>query len=185
MIARDFRCVFLDTETTGLDPAVDRIVSYSLRAWSLQDGPGPAVSALVLPVGVHVSPEVRAINGFDEATWIARGATHFQESHAWQIAYHLTDGCILAGSNPQFDRRFLEAEFARIGWAFPKVSPRMIDTNSLAAPLLVIGHIRGTGLSSLCDYFSIPTPNRHTAHGDVDASIEVFEALLAAYLLAP
>jgi len=183
MSGQDFQVVFLDTETTGLDPSKDQIVSFALRTWSLLEGKGPEVAALVLP-SVPVPPQVAAINHYDEGAWRQLGAQPFCAVHADMIRELLQDKCIVAGSNPRFDVDFLRWEFWRIGCAFPKISHRMIDTGAMSAPLLVIGHIKGTGLDSLRDYFGINgNGHAHTASGDVLDSIEVFEALLQAFLV--
>ena len=60
----------------------------------------------------------------------------------------------------------------------PIKTAQRIDLCSLAAPLLVCGHVTSTSLDALADYFGVPD-----RASKLDTMIEVWEGLLAAYLL--
>lgn len=60
----------------------------------------------------------------------------------------------------------------------PIKTKQRIDLCSLGAPLLVAGHVTSTSLDSLADYFGVPD-----SASKLDTMIQVWEGMLAAYLL--
>jgi DNA polymerase-3 subunit epsilon len=175
------RIVFLDIETTGLDPEQDQIIEYCAVPWN---GFGTVRldlvrSSAVMPT-VPVHPRAAAVNGYTPEKWAARGAQPYKQVDVTGLA-RVLDGAIVAGSNPSFDKSFVTAEAKRLGFQAPKWSHRTIDTSALAAPLLVTGAIASTGLGALAEYLGVPREGEHTSAGDVVMAIRVFESLCRLY----
>ena len=109
-IASEF--AFLDVETTGLDPARDRILEIGivvtdsrgavLDEWSTLVNPGPGVKA-----------GVTHIHGI-ESSWLAAAPTFSLISH--EIACRV-NGRVVAAHNSKFDCGFLDEEFRRVGYS--------------------------------------------------------------------
>lgn len=74
---------------------------------------------------------------------------------------------------PKVDRvlDFLERDLG------PIKTKQRVDLCSLAAPLLVCGHVTSVSLDSLAEHFSVPD-----SMSKLDTMIQVWEALLAYYL---
>jgi hypothetical protein len=148
--------LYLDTETTGLNPGLHEIVEVS---WALGDA---EPKTLVLPHDLmHAEAKALEINRYyergldDVSTW----ATPSQED---QLRAAL-QGAHIAGSNPAFDVAFLKAA-GFDGWHH-----RLMDV-----PLWVAGKLdwpESLGLAKTAVYFQnrgykIPNPD-HSAGGDV------------------
>lgn len=176
------RIAFLDVETTGLDPETDHVIEYAVQlwawdAWRAGKLRGAAYSKRVMPP-TDPTPEAAAVNGFTREAW-AR-AKPFSGFDATTLATML-DGAIIAGANPAFDRAFVAAEARRLGFEPPKWSHRSIDVQSLAAPLLVMGEIKSTKQTVIAEAFGIDTSAAHSAMGDVQIAIQIWEQFLLLY----
>ena len=122
----------LDFETTGLDPARDRVVEIgALRfaaAWG-EGGPSfreeGALSALVDP-GMPMPPAARGIHGISDED--LAGAPPFAAVAPALLA--LCEGAVIVAHNALFDLSFLRAELARAGLPLPRNAP--LDTRNLA-----------------------------------------------------
>ncbi|HVY44929.1 MAG TPA: 3'-5' exonuclease, partial [Minicystis sp.] len=120
----DFPIAFIDTETTGRDPAVDRLVEVGIVL-----GKGGVVferrSWLVNP-GCPIPPETTAVHGIKDEDVADKPA--FAEI-AHEILAALGDA-IPAAYNAAFDRAFLLAELERAGIrpeAPPPATRREVD----------------------------------------------------------
>lgn len=173
---------FIDTETTGLDPLLGaEIIEIACATWNDGDV-SEEWHKLILPA--RGCPEEAAkINGYSEADWRANGAQPF----SIQDAKYLIDrfeGHYIGGSNPDFDKRMIEASCHRCGQPKPKWSHSSLNTASLAWPLWAEGKVEQTGLVALAAFFGIEHA-AHTAMGDVLATIAVWEALFDLYIYKP
>lgn len=147
--------VFLDTETTGLDPTVHE--AYEV-AWAVEDGP---VNALALPHTLnHATPESLKISNY----W-SRGFSPFMLRNAalGELRTTLTDVTIVA-ANPAFDVSFLRKTFNAAPWHY-----RLWDIEAYAAGVLGWNELRG--LHSIAEFLrdlghDIPVPD-HSAAADV------------------
>lgn len=179
--------LFLDTETTGLDPLRHEIVdiwAQRRRAGSLELV-GEA-GGLVLPAYPERSDEeALRINGFSPDLWESLGAEPFET--VWDRVSRISqnrNGLALVGSNPRFDMGFLEAALG--GERFRMWRPAsIIDTVDLAQPLKARGMIRSRSLEALCEHldihYEVPA---HTARGDVLATVAVYERLMGMWRAA-
>lgn len=156
--------VFLDTETTGLDP--DRHEVWEI-AYAVDDG--PILSAIVPHDFRKPDPRALAMNGYlDRAL---DGYDHDFDSTLKRIIR----GATLVGANPAFDAAFLRAR-----WGF--YSPwhhRLWDVEAYAAGVLGLDKLEGLAgvATTLRDLgHDIPEPD-HTAAGDVATLRASFYAL--------
>ncbi len=153
------KLVFLDTETTGLlqHPGAE-LIEYAFAVW--EDGKviRGIDSQRVLPSN-GCTAEAAKINGYTQEAWLAEGAQLFGQADVDNICSYLTDGCLIAGSNPEFDREFYIA--------------------------LSISGLMTVGQDYLAHYFGITNPGEHTAAGDVETSIKVWEALHDHFMCRP
>lgn len=154
--------IFVDTETTGLDPKQDQLVelSYSRRIGTPR----------TLYFGVQtVPPFVDDLIGFT-----ARGLAG-KQSQQYEIDEFLrtSENATMVAANPGFDKGFLEAaDLYRFHY-------RMLDIESYAMAKLGLNEMPG-----MKDIYNIlteqghtlPTPN-HTAAGDVKTMLAVWRLL--------
>lgn len=166
----DLPLLVFDCETTGLDPAQDRIVSIG------------AVLAHGGRVFVHenrdtlVKPDIpipvrsTAIHGIDDA--MVADAGNIGEELAWLA--DTAAGRVVLGHNIGFDLALLEAEAKRKG--VPWKSPLSLDTGQLVAALepgmeqLDLDHVAGR--------YGVDIVGRHTALGDALVAADLFGKLI-------
>ncbi len=105
MEIKNAKFIVLDTETTGFDPKVDRVVEISLCKVSEQ-GVQPLFEALIDPQ-CKIPPEASAIHHITNKH--VQGKPIF--SQVWPIVSRYLEGSIVVAHNAMFDRSFLpEAE---------------------------------------------------------------------------
>ncbi len=177
------RIVFFDTETTGLidkDPNAE-IVEYAGATWD--DGKvSGEFHRYVMPK--NGCPEAAAkINGFSPELWAARSAREFCGADCVNLSQRL-DGMMLGGSNPAFDKAMMRAESARLGLKPPDALYKHLDLGAFGLLLQLQGEIENAKLETMAEYFGIPH-EKHTAMGDVKASIGVWEACEVRFLREP
>ena len=112
----------LDLESTGLDPAADRVVEIAVLMLS-PGAPGRMFHTRVNP-GRSIPAAAAAVHGITDAD--AAGAPRFGEIAAGLA--HRLDGCDLAGFGiGGFDLPLLAAEFARAGIPFRLTGRAVLD----------------------------------------------------------
>ncbi|MEZ4554355.1 MAG: exonuclease domain-containing protein [Dehalococcoidia bacterium] len=155
--------VAIDLETTGFDPAADRIIEVGAVRFD-RAGHARRFQSLVQP-GRPIPPFVQTLTGItDHDVADARLQLDvIEELRAF------VDGCEVVGHNVQFDLSFLQAA----GLAFDRPSH---DTFDLASALLPAA--TRLGLSSLAATLRIDMPVAHRALADADATHRVFLDLL-------
>jgi len=164
--------VFLDVETTGLDPRVHRVWEWAVIV------DGIAYTAQVeLPVG-HIEgvadPESLAIGGFHDRYGTR---VHTARTAAADIA-RLTDGRTLCGAQTHFDARFLGDLLLEQGIT-PGWHHRVYDVESAA--MAVFGWPEPRSLSDTARALRIDLDGyeRHTAADDARLAAEVHDRLQA------
>jgi DNA polymerase-3 subunit epsilon len=159
----------VDVETTGLDPAVDRIVEVAVVR---TDAGGRITHEYATTVDPGSPVLLTEIHGLDEVA--VRGSPSFAAAGA-AIAARLT-GAVVVGHNVAFDLAFLRAEFARSRSAMP-ILPGLC-TLTLAGRLG--RRPDGWNLAACCAEAGVVPDQAHTALGDARSAAR----LLAAYLEA-
>lgn len=170
------RFVVLDTETTGLDPRKDRLVT--IGAVAVEGGSivmEDSFEALLRleyntsAVTVHGVTREQSLEGMEEPEALAR------------FAEYLRDG-VIVGHHIGHDIETMNAGYARHFGT--RLENRSLDTMDLTLHLERDGafagreQIRSFSLDSLCELFGVLPHDRHTAAGDAFITAQVFLRLL-------
>jgi DNA polymerase-3 subunit epsilon len=160
----------LDTETTGLDPAADRVVSVgAVRMHGERLFRGATIDRLVRP-GVAIPARASAVHGIDDA--MVADAPPL--AAVLPALAEFIEGCVVVGHNIGFDLAVLEAECARAGMAWRR--PASLCLFQLA-DALDPGRT-DVDLDGLAHRLGLVPTGRHTALGDALLSAEVYQGLL-------
>jgi DNA polymerase-3 subunit epsilon len=161
--------VILDTETTGLDPATDRIVEIA-AVLLRPDGTHSSLSSLLNP-GMRIPAEASAIHGIHDANVV--DAPRFQD--VWPGIRPLLDGAIVCAYNAPFDREFIRAEAVR-SLPEPRDIPRTMRGPWLD-PLVWVReldrYVKGAGrhkLAATCERWLVQMGPAHQAASDAEAA---------------
>lgn len=167
----DLPVLVLDTETTGLDVAIARIVSLGgVRSHGQRTYPRCNTDLLVNP-GLPIPAQSTAIHGISNS--MVADAPGFAE--AWESLAAALDGKVIVGHSIGFDLAVLKAECERhrLPWSLPPA----LDVALLYGALQPEdGH---GGLDALAERFGVPVEGRHTALGDALVTAEIWIALIA------
>lgn len=162
--------VVLDTETTGLNVAKDRVVSIgAVRMHGARVFPAVAVDRLVNPGG-PIPPASTAIHGITDA--MVKDAAPFER--VWPEVARLAEGCVMVGHNIRFDMALLRRAVARVqgNW----IEPRWLCTTRLAE-VLEQGET-DFNLEAIARRQGLDPAFRHTALGDAILTAEVYRRLM-------
>jgi len=172
---------FVDCETTGLDPTrheileigVIRVEGRTLETLGMFD-------LRVQPARIdEADPQALRVNGWNAEEW--------KDAVPLDVALvrtgPLLEGALLAGHNVSFDRAFLDAAWRSTGLPRPEMDHHVLDTATLAWPLLVAGLVESLSLDPVCRYLGIEAAQSHRALIDARRSLEVARHLLPEALL--
>ena len=157
----------LDIETTGgkyNEEGITEIAVYKYDGQKVVD----QLSSLVNPLR-DIQPFVERLTGINSKMLV--NAPKFFEL-AKRIV-EITKGCVIVAHNAEFDYRILQTEFRRLGYAFESHS---LCTVALSQKLLP--DAESYKLGNLVRSLGIPITDRHRAHGDALATLELFKLLL-------
>lgn len=171
--------VFLDTETTGLDPETERIFEVAIvtstgavATWNLR--PSQDVVERMHPKAVEV-------NRFHERV-ASRGWWWDDTEEALGAIRQILDGKHICGAVPDFDARFLTAEYKRAGMKPPRWHYHLIDVEALAVGYLAA---KGEAVSLPWDSEELsravgvePDLGRHEALADALWAKRIYEAVM-------
>lgn len=161
--------LLLDTETTGLDPGRDRLLSLAALPWRGDTADGPGLDVLVDP-GRPIPAASTAIHGITEQD--TAGQPPYARHH--HDLDRLMRERVVLGHSIGFDLAVLAAEArrARLHWT----RPAALCIGELAACALPEG--QAIDLDSLARHFGIVTEGRHSARGDALAVGLIWQRLL-------
>jgi DNA polymerase-3 subunit epsilon len=175
----------LDTETTGVDVDVDRIVTAALV---LREPGGTHVRTWLLDPGVEIPVEATAIHGVTTAHAAASGASPrvALEEIATLVVDAQRDGVPLVAYNAAFDLSLLDVELERHG--LPTLGARLGRPVRPVLDPLVLDRAWDPDregkrrLVDLCaQYGVVDVGTLHTADADVLATLGVLDALVRAF----
>lgn len=158
----------VDVETTGRDPAADRVVEVGIAV--ARGGVITSRGWLVDP-GLPIPADATAVHGITDED--VRYSPAFAD-----IAGELREavaGCVPAAYNAAFDRAFLEAECARAGVKAPFGAVEWLDPLVWARELQK--EHRSRALGEVCARLGIDHQAAHRARGDAEAALRVLFAL--------
>lgn len=163
--------VYLDTETTGLDPDIHEVWE---AAWAA--GLEPIQSTILAHSGVSAAEDALRVNGYFERAGYRYRSDQTTTAEAALIKA-VTDVTICC-ANPAFDAAFLRARWGRAPWKF-----RLLDIEAYA--MGAFGWHEPRGLAAIATELRargvlIPVPD-HTAAGDVATLRACHLALVGIY----
>ena len=167
LLSDDDYLVVTDTETTGLQARVNRIIEIAAQRIT-KTSSDEWFSDLVNP-GVAIPGRISRITG------ITTSMVHGKPS-ALEIMPRFQDFLgegIFVAHNIRFDHSFINAEFDRID--LPQMENPGLCSLRLARRLLP--GLRSKSLGNLAQFFKIPAENRHRAARDVEITSLVLERL--------
>ena len=160
-----------DSETTGLDVAIARIVSLgAVCSHGHRLYPQMNLDSLVNP-GMPIPPRSTAVHGITDR--MVASAPDF--AGGWPPLADMMKGMVVVGHSIGFDLAILKAECDRCG--LPWKTPPALDTALLYSALYP--KEKDIGLESLAARFGVEIEGRHTALGDALVTAEVWIALMA------
>ena len=163
--------VFLDLETTGVDPAKDRIVEISLV--KVQPDGSKEVKTRRINPGMPIPPESTAIHGIADDD--VKDEPRFEQIAKSLAAY--MEGCDLAGYNSnRFDIPVLAEEFLRAGVDVDLKKRRFIDVQNIFHKME-----QRTLVAAYRFYCDRELEGAHSAEADTLATYEVLMAQLERY----
>lgn len=174
---RDVRFVVLDTETTGLDPRRDRIIT--IGAVAVRDGEIVLEDSFEAMVRIAYNNASVTVHGITRDESIAGG---IDEKEALLLFLdYLQDGVIVG--------HHIGHDVETIGYACERhfgfrLRNMALDTMALTLHLQDDGGFegretaKGFSLDALCEMFGIVPHDRHTAGGDAFLTAQIFLRLL-------
>ena len=158
--------VALDIETTGLNPAEDKIIEIGMA--KISDGEiVDSYSTLVNP-GIRISERITMITGITDD--MVEGKPAITEIISDIVDF--TKDMPILGHNVIFDYSFIKKAAVNSGLDFKKSG---IDTLKLSRRLLP--EVPHKTLEYLCGYFGIDAGNSHRAYDDALSAMKLYEKL--------
>jgi len=175
---QDRRLLFLDSETTGLDPLHNEAIEW---AGILTEPDGTTVirtfEAKVKPVyPERFDARAKEVNGYTEDAW----ADAPDSKETARALADIAADTILVGQNVSFDENFLKA-FLKNHDMKPTWHYHKIDTMNMAWPLIKSGAIEGLSLVHLAKWAGVEQVNPHRAMSDAQCVKDVYAALMRRY----
>lgn len=162
--------LFIDTETTGLDPDHDQLIEV---AWATLEDPEPKTMILRHDRN-NVRPEAAKVNNYYERhlgnpdIWVS----YFEEN---KFKNEVLKDATLVGANIGFDEGFLKKRFFGANWHYRKLDIESMAYQAFGFPEKVPG-MKDIQRELTARGYDIPEPD-HTAAGDVRALVAAFKAL--------
>jgi len=157
----------IDIETTGSQPAQDRITEIAIF---IHDG-----NKVVDQYNTLINPQrpipyfISQLTGITDE--MVQDAPKFYEVAKDIVEF--TDGKVFVAHNVRFDYSFIKKEFADLGFTFQR---KTLCTVRLSRSL--IPGLPSYSLGKLCHSIDIPLNQRHRAIGDAEATAKLFDKLI-------
>ena len=158
--------VVVDLETTGLQPARDRILE--IGAWKVVDGKVTEKFWEYVNPQMEITPHIQDLTGISDE--MVKDARIISEVLPEFVVF--CEGFDLLGHNILFDYSFLKQQAVKMKIPFEKNG---IDTLKIARALLP--ELESRRLEALCEYFRIPLTHAHRAYYDALATQQLYECL--------
>ena len=175
---KDRPLLFLDLETSGLDPITNEILELACvlnettsldTCWGLSFHRKVVFEAKIQPRRIETAhPKALEINGYTPAGW--KNARPLRE--VLEYVAELGKDAIIVGQNIRFDMAFLNAAFKELGIEV-RIDYHIVDTVTLAFEHLVPLGLKSLSLGAICKFLGVE-PGTHTAMSDTYACREVY-----------
>ena len=161
------RFVVFDTETTGLDPKSDRILSIgTVGIKNFKINVSDNYECYIEQS--HFNASTVEIHGILKYGSIIKTQEHLAIE---QFIDHIGNA-ILVAHHAAFDIAMINEALSRM--QLPKLKNKVIDTGALYRKTKYIKDHKPHSLDSLCDEFNIVKHDRHTASGDAFLTALIF-----------
>ena len=157
--------VFLDIETTGSTPSIDRITEVALI--KIEQGKKTVIWESLVNPETFVPKQITGLTGISND--MVKDAPTFKEI-AGDLYSHL-EGMVLTAHNCRFDYGFLKAEFQRLGGTL-----RLQTLCTVKLSRRLYPNLSGHSLDSIIKRFNLSTNARHRAMGDTQLMLDFLEA---------
>lgn len=166
------KLVFIDTETTGLDPSKHEIIEIAFQV--VEEGRVLHwFQSKIRPQKIEdAEQKALEINGYAANPDAWSQAPTIAE--VGPVIIPLLTGCILVGHNVSFDEEFLKQNLKRAGVP-GKIPYHKIDTVTLAYEHLFPLGLQKSSLDSVRDFLGWSKEGAHTAMKDVSDTRNLFE----------
>ncbi|MFT5497403.1 MAG: DNA polymerase-3 subunit alpha (Gram-positive type) [Kiritimatiellia bacterium] len=161
----DTTFVAIDTETTGLNPQLDRIIEIGVVKFKA----GKIIERKDWLIDPEMTIPLEAINVHGITDEMVKGKPHFKEVYPKLIAF-IKDTTLLA-HNAAFDERFLEVETNRLEKT-PSLTNPVICTIRLCRTWFP--ELKSYQLSELVKTFDLEPGEYHRALGDAEHLSHLF-----------
>lgn len=158
--------IALDLETTGLNPAEDRILE--IGAVRVEDGKITGTYDTLIRTGVPIAAKIQELTGITEE--MAESGRDIREVMEEFIPF--CKELPLLGHNIMFDYSFVKQNAVNLGLTFEKQG---VDTLKIARKLLPPEESKS--LTALCAYYGISREREHRASDDAQAAMELYGIL--------
>jgi DNA polymerase-3 subunit epsilon len=175
--------LFVALSTTGLDPIRHEIIELAaVRVHpQLLYVEREFVSRVRPQFPERCSIETASVNGFDPQLWDREPDLYDVLKRFSSVA----QGSILAGHHIALNRAFLDSGFRRTGLLWPEMDHHVLDTASLAWPLVAVGALTSLALAPLCELLGISNEGARSARRNVARTMEVYRRLMALRMPMP
>jgi DNA polymerase-3 subunit epsilon len=168
----ELEIVSLDTETTGREATVDRIVEIAAVIW--KHGEIIEQRSWLINPGCPIPTEVVSVHGIDDAA--VKDCPPFSQV-ADDIASVL-HGRVPLAYNAEFDKAFLVQEYGRAQLELQRVPPALRRGVEWLDPLVWARELqkyeKSKALGEVCARLGIELTNAHRATNDAEAAMQVF-----------
>ena len=158
--------IALDLETTGLNPASDRILE--IGAVKVRNGKITATYETLVNPGMKIGPRIEELTGITDE--MAAGGR--ETAAAVKELVEFCEELPLLGHNILFDYSFVKRSAVNLNLKFEKEG---IDTLKIARTLLP--EMESRSLEALCRHYEIPQEKAHRASFDALAAMKLYEKL--------
>lgn len=172
----DTTFVVFDTETTGLQPKTDKLLS--IGAFKVKNKTIFTSDGLELYIQQkEFKKESAPIHGLRKTG----NENRINESEAIQQFLKFAGNSILVAHHAAFDMAIINEALARLD--LPKLKNKYIDTAQLFERVIPANrHPKQLDLDHLAQFFKIPLHDRHTANGDAYITALIFIKLYTQYI---
>jgi DNA polymerase-3 subunit epsilon len=177
MLVREATFVSIDTETTGKDPAVDRVIEVALVVW--ERGEVAARHRFLVNPGRPIPQEAFEVHGISDDA--VKDAPPF--SAVVSEVIELLAGKIPLAYNAEFDRAFLIEEATRAGVQSSSLPPALRRSVEWVDPLVWARELhkdeKSRALTDVAERLGIALEKAHSAVHDAEAAMRVHAAFLS------
>jgi DNA polymerase III subunit epsilon len=169
--------VAIDTETTGRDPGIDRIVEIACVVW--RGGELASSRHWLVNPGMAIPKEAFDVHGIGDDD--VRGKPPF--AAIVEELFGELQGAVPLAYNAEFDRAFLTAELMRAGATRDGAPPACRRGIEWIDPLIWARELqkleKGKSLGDVCARLGIEIARAHRATDDAEAALRVLTTFMA------